>query len=168
MCYFCTHLHALHKSPCTILVSFHGNTHSNLSVGNTLSAVLTALILARDLTLISGAFYIRYVTLPPPVSPSRLLNNDITSSSPAHVVKVLGHPTCHCPSHTVTFGEGESVCCVCVATIMSSFKPHFFSLHMFSIPDDQLNTVLQLSLVGLSLGAPVLGYVDHPLLHMLG
>eukprot|EP00731_Ephydatia_muelleri_P027945 Em0019g818a len=82
--------------------------------------VLTALILARDLVLISGAFYLRYITLPPPRTWSRYW--DIQRATVQVTPSLLG----------------------------------------------KLNTVLQLSLVGLSLGAPVLGYVDHPLLHILG
>ena len=92
----------------------------SLTVVGLLPTVLTALILARDLTLISGAFYIRYVTLPPPRTWSRYW--DIQRATVQVTPSLLG----------------------------------------------KLNTVLQLSLVGLSLGAPVLGYVDHPLLHMLG
>ncbi|XP_078675497.1 cardiolipin synthase (CMP-forming)-like [Branchiostoma floridae x Branchiostoma belcheri] len=80
---------------------------------------LTLLIIARDVLLILAGFYVRYQTLPPPVTFSRYF--DAT------------HAT-------------------------AQLKPTFIS---------KVNTAVQLGMVTFSLAAPVLGYVEHPLLQAL-
>ncbi|XP_035676456.1 cardiolipin synthase (CMP-forming)-like [Branchiostoma floridae] len=80
---------------------------------------LTLLIIGRDIGLILAGFYVRYKTLPPPVTFSRYF--DAT------------HAT-------------------------AQLKPTFIS---------KVNTAVQLGMVTFSLAAPVLGYVEHPLLQAL-
>ncbi|CAH1262733.1 CRLS1 [Branchiostoma lanceolatum] len=80
---------------------------------------LTLLIIGRDIGLILAGFYVRYKTLPPPVTFSRYF--DAT------------HAT-------------------------AQLKPTFIS---------KVNTGVQLGMVTFSLAAPVLGYVEHPLLQAL-
>lgn len=74
--------------------------------------VLTALIISRDVLLLSAGFYVRFISLPRPKSLRRY------------------------------------------------FDPTIATAKMFPTTISKVNTAVQLAVVGLSLGAPVLNYVD--------
>ncbi|EDV19508.1 uncharacterized protein TRIADDRAFT_33397, partial [Trichoplax adhaerens] len=96
---------------CTLTVS--------LTAASLLPWQITAIILSRDIGLVTYAFYYRFKTLPPPVTLNRFFS---TRHAPAEI-----HP----------------------------------------LGISKLNTGLQLSLIFMSIAAPIFDFIHHPMLQIL-
>lgn len=92
---------------------------ATLAVVKLIPIPLVMVILGKDLLLVLASFYLRYITVPSPVTWSRYWN--IQRSTVQVTPTMLG----------------------------------------------KVNTFLQLGLMALTLGSPIVGLVEHPGLHML-
>jgi cardiolipin synthase len=114
-----------------------------LTVQGLVPLPLTVVILSRDALLIGASFYLRYTTLPPP--DSCLLTLPLPFPFPPSLP--LSPPS--------------------QRTWSRYWDIQRSTLQVTPSPLSKLNTLLQLSTVGLSLGAPLINASHHPLLQAL-
>lgn len=108
---------------------------------------LTSLIVVRDVALVAAGSYIRYKSLPAPVSFS------------------------HAVAYLLTDCRNLLNCLTLICVYQRTFRRYFDATHATAqlAPTNisKFNTMVQLALVAFTLGAPVFQYVDHPALHGL-
>ncbi len=129
---------------------------------------LTVLILTRDGLLIAGGFYLRYTTLPPPVCTVCVRACVATLCSVTFTVCIVKQSSLSC-STSVRLPPSlpPSLPPFLQRTWSRYWDIQRSTLQVTPSLLSKVNTGLQLLLVGLSLGAPVVGVVGHPALQAL-
>ena len=115
---------------------------------------LTVLFIGRDMSLVVMSFYLRYITLPKPVS---VLN----------VFRACTHNYVLLRKRGNVFGISRLQVWKLFRPLLARWGRSMKSYAAKLICFFQFNTGLQLALIGATMCAPVFHFVDHPLLHTM-